>query len=577
MSLSGMSKMSGRILAVAIVILMAAAMSTTTAFASESDAGHVEVKLTYNPQYLTDEMKSGFDIEKRQEIANEIIGKEFGTIEEAAAAFTSLYKDGEGYAGWQNGRGDVFTGNGQYYGTYQQDGNKTQVTLEGTAPFYVGGNSDIPEAMRNPVVAVEFIVHGNVSMHTDPSKTNTVRLGDTSDDYTFFRISDIRLTGADSDASISGNVQIQARVAGNSENRWPVYSGAFTVSGIEFTSTEGNTTLEADGSGNEAIASEETVLNVENCTFHNCLYSYVNDTTSKVLKKNIINNTFDGNGYDSYAYFLQGQGTDLLFEGNTITGYERGLNIQFESDSGNAVISENDISTDSADCGSIQLTNARTVEIVDNIITNPSGAAIRFYNNLAERKYSAEKTTIRDNTIDAVSLFQKSADGKDMVAFGEDMVLDFDVNENTISPDTDIYYDTAIWPVTVTGENVIFSPSPRADSTIPVNDESDLTVKFTAAEGYRVTDVKVDGQSVEERGSYTFENVTATHTFEVKTERIPSAVGGNEGTAGDGGKNQKTDSAQTGDDSSLMPWIILAGLAAAGMAGTLLFGRRSAN
>ena len=47
--------------------------------------------------------------------------------------------------------------------------------------------------------------------------------------------------------------------------------------------------------------------------------------------------------------------------------------------------------------------------------------------------------------------------------------------------------------------------------------------------------------------------------------------------AGDGGKNQKTDSAQTGDDSSLMSWIILAGLAAAGMAGTLLFGRRSAN
>ena len=149
------------------------------------------------------------------------------------------------------------------------------------------------------------------------------------------------------------------------------------------------------------------------------------------------------------------------------------------------------------------------------------------------------------------------------------MVLDFDIAANTIPDDTDIYYNTAIWPITVTGENVVFSPGARADGNIPVNDGETLDVEFAAVNGYRVTDVKVDGESVENTGSYAFENVDRGHSLEVFTEKIP-------GTVQDGGDNSTpTDgNAQTGDDSNMVIPFVVAGLALAAMAAVIVSRRR---
>ena len=105
----------------------------------------------------------------------------------------------------------------------------------------------------------------------------------------------MKLTGAD-DAKISGTVSISASVAGGYEETF-VQKGCFTVSNIEFTSTTGNTSLSANGNtnnksqGNDKRA-DETLLVIENCTFHNQLYSYVNDPDSENQVKKIINNEF---------------------------------------------------------------------------------------------------------------------------------------------------------------------------------------------------------------------------------------------------------------------------------------------
>lgn len=532
-------------------MLLAAVMVLTmvpgAVFAAEE--GYVEVQVTYADGY--EAAKQGDDTGRaRIDEAERVLDNEFSSLEEAADAFLSLYSK---------------------KGNYNYD--YANVTGGTAGAFYVHVNdADYPDdsAFRHPVASVEYIVHGTVPTLKEDTTKTYVSLGHDGSEGRAVT-PDIVLRGFDDSAKITGNANISAKVAGGYENLF-IEEGSFTVTNIEFTAETGNTTIEANGTTYNAESNDKranTALTVQDCTFHNCYYSYVNDTTSETLTKTIRNNQFIGDNYDGYAYFIQGRGTELIFEDNTITGYERGLNIHFESDNADVVINSNDISTNSADCGSIQLTNAKTVSITDNEIINPSGPAIRFYNNLAGTEYSAASTTISGNTFDVLSIFQKGEGGKDVVEFGDGMVLDFDIAANTIPDDTDIYYNTAIWPITVTGENVVFSPEARADGTIPVNDGETLDVEFAAVNGYRVTDVKVDGESVENTGSYAFENVDRGHSLEVFTEKIP-------GTVPDGGDNSTpTDgSAQTGDDSNMVIPFVVAGLALAAMAAVIVSRRR---
>ena len=532
-----------RWLGMLLAAVMVLTMMPVAAFAAE---GYVEVKVTYAENYTTVE-----DGAARLAQAEKDMSVQFASLAEAAKAFSALYDPS---------------------GNYDGDYNFAGLTPGPKGPLYVHVNDTEKypndHVIRHPVTSVEFVIHGEV-----PAGSNSITLGHYGGGG-ISRVPDIKLTGADENAKISGNASITAYVAGGYASVF-TENGEFTVDNIEFTATEGNTTIEADGSrlgAGEVRA--DTALTVQDCTFHNRYYSYVNDTTSETLTKTIRNNQFIGNGYDSYAYFIQGRGTDLIFEGNTITGYARGLNIHFESDNADVVIKDNDISTNSADCGSIQLTNAKTVEITDNRIFNPSGAAIRFYNNLAGTEYSAASTTITGNTFDVLSIFQQGEDGEDIVEFGDGMVLDFDIAANNIPDDTDIYYNTAIWPIAVTGENVVFTPEVRADGTIPVNNGENLTVKFAAADGFRVIDVKADGESVENTGSYTFENVDRSHSLEVLTEKIPGAAGETTDQTTNADKAEAGNAPKTGDDSNMVIPFVAAGLALVAMAAVVVSRRR---
>ncbi len=80
------------------------------------------------------------------------------------------------------------------------------------------------------------------------------------------------------------------------------------------------------------------------------------------------------------------------------------------------------------------------------------------------------------------------------------------------------------------------SISPSGD--VSVREGSDQTFSITPDKGYAVSNVKIDGRSIGAVKSYTFENVTGSHTIEVTFVK---------GTA----------SAKTGDSSNLPLWSAL--------------------
>lgn len=76
---------------------------------------------------------------------------------------------------------------------------------------------------------------------------------------------------------------------------------------------------------------------------------------------------------------------------------------------------------------------------------------------------------------------------------------------------------TPSYTITVTeGEGANATP----DGKVSVSGGSDKTIEISVDDGYVVTDVLVDGQSVGVVEKYTFENIRDDHTLEIKTERL---------------------------------------------------------
>ena len=484
--------MKKRMLAMVMALCLALSLLPVSAGAedegSEQVKNNVEIRATYNQEWIT----NGRNNSERRTLADETLNKHYETLNAASDAVAGLYSS---------------TG-----GCYNLGSD-----FPNAGPFFYRASDSPSDAEKSPLTALEYIIHGEVPFGSD----SWISLGG---DQQGFRISDVKLTGAD-DAKISGTVSISASVAGGYEETF-VQKGCFTVSNIEFTSTTGNTSLSANGNtnnksqGNDKRA-DETLLVIENCTFHNQLYSYVNDPDSENQVKKIINNEFVASsdiGEGVYAFFLQGQGTGCIFQGNTITGYKRGVNIQFESEDGVVSITNNTITVSHETRPAIQLTNAKEAIVTGNTLTNETGPAIWFYNNGSGTEYHAEETTITDNAIDAKYLFQNGNSEDATVTFGEGHKLTF--SGNSLSENMDLYtFDRGIFiPITVTfigsGTGTL-DPAPLNDGTIPVVNGESQTIIIQPTTGSYISDVSVNGVSQGAVNTVTFTNVTSEQTLSI--------------------------------------------------------------
>ena len=222
----------------------------------------------------------------------------------------------------------------------------------------------------------------------------------------------VDLIGADDQAKITGKALFTANVAGGYESLF-VEEGTFNVRNIEFTATSGDTTIGISGSihGEENTRTNEVTLNIEGCTFHNQMYLYHNDLAT-VRNENIKNNRFVNDGTTGYAYFHQGSDfrgktNTVVFEGNTVEGYSRGINLQSNKTDfvirGNTITSTNSV----PDRGALQLTDAKTFVVEDNTVNVSGGNAFWFHDAALNANVTYE---IRNNRITAPYLANDDTD-----------------------------------------------------------------------------------------------------------------------------------------------------------------------
>lgn len=143
---------------------------------------------------------------------------------------------------------------------------------------------------------------------------------------------------------------------------------------------------------------DEINFKVDNCNLkgikiYNC--SNVKGTYT------ITNSTLDGIGTpaDAYAIHLQGHKTEPLtinISGNTISGYDRGINI--DQNTANATISGNTISITDTGRSCIQLSSLTSTVILDNKLELTGGNAITLHEKLLTMT-TAPEITVEDNTI----------------------------------------------------------------------------------------------------------------------------------------------------------------------------------
>lgn len=115
----------------------------------------------------------------------------------------------------------------------------------------------------------------------------------------------------------------------------------------------------------------------------------------------ITNSTLDGTGTpaDAYAIHLQGNETEPLtinISGNTISGYDRGINI--DQNTANATISGNKISIKEVGRSCIQLSRLANVAIADNTLELTGGNAITLHELLLGMP-TVPEITVEGNTI----------------------------------------------------------------------------------------------------------------------------------------------------------------------------------
>lgn len=293
-----------KLLATFLCLIMVVVFMPTMASAETS--GYVTVEITINPEYES----TGRDAAARIALANaEFDDEQFPTLKAAADAVHKLY-------------------------SRAQDGTYTSTTYGYTNanPLYYTASGLDPQRLAEwfSLSAVKYIVHGTVPSGDPANGINVTG----SSDAMYAAVSDIQVVGVDN-ATITDCKGIYANVAGGYDRVF-VKTGTLLVKGINFTNTTGSTGITANGQANATGShADETNTIVEDCSFKNMLYTYLNDHSTTAPDYTIKNCTFDGSEAEkNYAIFIQPDNEDYVqtgktvITGNTISNYMRAINIQ---------------------------------------------------------------------------------------------------------------------------------------------------------------------------------------------------------------------------------------------------------
>ena len=202
-----------------------------------------------------------------------------------------------------------------------------------------------------------------------------------------------------------------------------------TIKGVndaKITKTDGTYLVSAAGKNvvYEDITFVDTVRidsNPANLTFKNCKFEAGLRMPHSATNGNVTieNCTFTGNESSGYAIFAQGNMASFTISGNTISGCQRGINVQAGN---NAVVTidGNIIKniTGKTDKGftygaAIQLTSAKTFAVTNNTVSDVVVNAFHIYNGCA-----ADSIVISDNNISAAYLCWNEANYTNVTSSG---------------------------------------------------------------------------------------------------------------------------------------------------------------
>lgn len=370
-----MKKARIRVWSMLLAVAMLLAMMPTVALAagSETEENYVTLELTYGRN-----VNEGDQINAKSQYEN----KKYENCTEANEAYMALYG-----VTWDKDYLDVTNREAPLYAYIGQAGSVTNVTfkihgtVEGFDSLYSHGNQ------------IDCTVGGN---HQIFRTSYTIRGVD----------------GADRSkaAIIDGNVQ--AYVAGGyngNDGQMFADTGTLTVENIEFLNTNTTTIAASCNVDSEAAAEGKTVdsagMVIKDCTFHGLLYLYSNFLNNGKMEYKVEDCTFIGTkSSQSYAIFLQNTNaaadlnygpSKLTLSGNTISGYERGINLHNASTE--VLVESNEIST-APGYSAVQITACTEAEITDNQIHLNNSNVLTLHELLAN--YDDVKVTVSNNTID---------------------------------------------------------------------------------------------------------------------------------------------------------------------------------
>lgn len=360
-----------------MAVCLIAGLLPTAALAAEpgteSDENYVTLELTYGSN-VTEEVQ--------QEAKSQYENEKYKNCTEANEAYMALYG-----VTWDKGYLDVTNTDAPLHAYIGQAGSVTNVT------FKIHGTVEGFDSLQSNGNQIDCTVGGNHQIF----RTSYTIQG---------------VNGADgSKAAITGG-NVQAYVAGGyygNDGKMFADAGTLTVDNIEFLNTDTTTIAASCNVDSGAVAEGKAVKSagmvIKDCTFHGLLYLYSNFLNDDKMEYTVENCDFIGTeSSQSYAIFLQNTDatadlnygpSKLTLSGNTISGYQRGINLHNASTE--VQVKNNEIST-APGYSAVQITACTEAEITGNQIHLDNSNVLTLHELLAG--YDDVEVTVSNNAID---------------------------------------------------------------------------------------------------------------------------------------------------------------------------------
>lgn len=358
-----------------MAVCLIAGLLPTAALAagSETEENYVTLELTYSND-VTEEDQSA--------AKSQYENKKYENCTEANEAYMALYG-----VTWDNGYLDVTNREAPLYAYIDQAGSVTNVT------FKIHGKVEGFDSLQSNGNQIDCTVGGNHQIF----RTSYTIQG---------------VNGADGSKAAITDGNVQAYVAGGyygNDGKMFADAGTLTVDNIEFLNTDTTTIAASCNVDSGAVAEGKAVKSagmvIKDCTFHGLLYLYSNFLNDDKMEYTVENCDFIGTeSSQSYAIFLQNTNatadlnygpSKLTLSGNTISGYQRGINLHNASTE--VQVKNNEIST-APGYSAVQITACTAAEITDNKIHLDNSNVLTLHELLAG--YDGVEVTVSNNTID---------------------------------------------------------------------------------------------------------------------------------------------------------------------------------